>query len=196
MKICKVCKTSKQLDAFYALKRNKDGYNNWCKECTKKMANKYSEQQKQKHAQTPPNQLPKLCPACNVVKPFKEFHKDHKNKTGLTSWCNVCRGIKTKEWIKNNPEKAKSSRRNTNLKRLYRITLKDYEKMLQDQQGTCAICKTTDPGGAGKKFVVDHCHSTDKVRALLCGKCNCAIGLLNEDPLLFDAAKQYLQNYK
>ena len=104
--------------------------------------------------------------------------------------------MKNKEWIKNNPEKAKCSRRNTNLKRLYGITLKDYEKMLQDQQSTCAICKTTDPGGAGKKFVVDHCHSTDKVRALLCGKCNCAIGLLNEDPLLFDAAKQYLQNYK
>ena len=81
MKICRVCKTPKQLDAFDAAKLNKDGYNNRCKECGKKYAIQYHEQQKQKHAQTPANQLPKLCPECNVIKPFKEFHKDHNNKT-------------------------------------------------------------------------------------------------------------------
>lgn len=139
---------------------------------------------------------PKKCPACNQTKIPEEFHKDPRNKTGLTSWCNACRRAKNKEWIKNNPDKAERSRRNTTLKRLYGITLKDYEYMLHEQQGMCAICKTTDPGGAGKKFVVDHCHSSDKVRALLCGKCNCAIGLLNEDPALFDAAKQYLEHHQ
>lgn len=138
---------------------------------------------------------PKKCPKCNETKLPEEFHKDLRNKTGLTSWCNVCRREKNKEWIKSNPEKAKRSRRNTALKRLYGITLKQYEQMLTEQNGMCAICKTTDPGGVGKKFVVDHCHNTDKVRSLLCGKCNCAIGLLNEDPLLFDAAKQYLERH-
>lgn len=67
--------------------------------------------------------------------------------------------------------------------------------MLQVQDYSCAICKTKNPGGAGNTFVVDHCHSTGKIRKLLCGKCNCAIGLLNEDPLLFDAAKKYLEEY-
>lgn len=138
----------------------------------------------------------KKCPACNQLKLPEEFHKDPRNKTGLTSWCNKCRREKNKEWIKKNPEKAKRSRRNTTLKRLYGITLKEYENMLLKQQGMCAICKTTDPGGAGKKFVVDHCHASDKIRALLCTKCNCAIGLLNEDPKIFDAAKKYLEYYK
>ncbi len=138
----------------------------------------------------------KKCPKCNATKLPEEFHKDTRNKTGLTSWCNACRREKNKEWLKKNPEKAKCSRRNTSLKRLYGITLKEYEQMLANQKGMCAICKTTDPGVVGKRFVVDHCHTTDKVRALLCGKCNCAIGLLNEDPSLFDSAKQYLEHYK
>lgn len=137
----------------------------------------------------------KKCPSCNLTKVPEEFHKDPRNKTGLTSWCNLCRREKTKEWIKNNPDKAKRSRRNTTLKRLYGITLKEYENMLIKQKGKCAICQTTEPGGVGNKFVVDHCHKTNNIRALLCGKCNCAIGLLNEDPILFDAAKKYLESY-
>jgi hypothetical protein len=137
----------------------------------------------------------KICPQCNETKMPEEFHKDPRSKTGLTSWCNSCRRLKTKDWVKNNPEKAKRSRRNTTLKRVYGITLHDYEELLKTQWGVCAICKTNEPGGQGKIFVVDHCHSTNKVRALLCVKCNCAIGLLNEDPLLFDAAKQYLQDH-
>jgi len=139
--------------------------------------------------------FPKQCPKCNETKLPSEFHKDPRNKTGLTSWCNSCRRAKNKEWIKANPEKAKRSRRNTTLKRVYGITLKEYEKMLTTQGDKCAICKTTSPGGAGNIFVVDHCHTNDKVRSLLCTKCNCAIGLLNEDPALFDAAKRYLQGH-
>jgi len=136
----------------------------------------------------------KTCPACRLIKVPEEFHKDLRNKTGLTSWCNSCRREKNKEWIKNNPEKARRSRKNTTLKRLYGITLKQYETLLAKQGNVCAICKTNDPKGKG--FVVDHCHVTQKVRQLLCNKCNCAIGLLNEDPNLFDAAKKYLEQHQ
>ena len=140
--------------------------------------------------------FPKICPKCNETKLPEEFHKDSRNKTGLTSWCNSCRRAKTKEWIKNNPEKAKKSKRNTSLKRMYGITLNDYGELLKNQNFCCAICKTKEPGGQGNIFVVDHCHLTGNVRALLCTKCNCAIGLLNEDPLLFDSAKKYLEKYR
>lgn len=135
----------------------------------------------------------KKCPSCKEAKPVKEFHKDPRNKTGLTSWCNSCRRAKNKEWIKNNPEKAKNSRKNTFLKRTYGITLKDYEKLLKQQNNLCAICKTDTPGGKGNTFVVDHCHATGNIRGLLCNKCNLAIGLLNENPVIFDSAKQYLK---
>ncbi len=139
--------------------------------------------------------FPKTCPKCQLTKLPKEFHKDPRNKTGLTSWCNQCRREKTKAWIKANPEKARRSRKNTTLKRVYGINLKEYEKMLEAQQYECAICRTKKPGGMGDTFVVDHCHTTGKIRKLLCSKCNCAIGLLNENPSLFDAAKKYLEEY-
>lgn len=137
----------------------------------------------------------KLCPKCKTEKTLDNFHKDPRNKSGYTSWCNFCRRENAKQWTKTNPEKAKRSRRNTCLKRMYGITLSDYEFMLEKQNKSCAICNTKEPGGKGNSFVVDHCHTTGKVRKLLCTKCNCAIGLLNEDPTLFDAAKKYLENH-
>jgi hypothetical protein len=33
-----------------------------------------------------------------------------------------------------------------------------------------------------KRFAVDHCHTSGKIRGLLCTNCNTAIGLLKDDP--------------
>jgi len=85
---------------------------------------------------------------------------------------------------------------NAGLKIKYGITLEEYEQMLKNQNQCCKICKSKKPGRKGvKRFAVDHCHKTNKVRGLLCMSCNTAIGLLNENPVLFDAAKQYLEEY-
>lgn len=62
--------------------------------------------------------------------------------------------------------------------------------MLKKQGGGCAICGIK-PNK--KPLSVDHCHKTGKVRGLLCQKHNIAIGLFDEDLLLFDRAKQYLK---
>lgn len=68
-----------------------------------------------------------------------------------------------------------------------------YEALLKKQNNGCAIC-----GEKPEKrpLSVDHCHKTGRIRGLLCQKHNVAIGLFNEDPILFDAAKQYLEQYK
>jgi len=82
------------------------------------------------------------------------------------------------------------------IKTKYGIDLKHYEKLFEQQNGQCKICGTKKPGRKGvKRFSVDHCHKTNKIRGLLCMSCNTAIGLLNENPVLFDAAKQYLEEY-
>src|SRR5262249_52926381 len=52
----------------------------------------------------------------------------------------------------------------------------------------CAICKRSD-----RPLVVDHCHTTKKVRRLLCNKCNVGLGCFNDDPALFRAAAAYLE---
>ena len=47
--------------------------------------------------------------------------------------------------------------------------------------------------GRIKSLSVDHCHTTGKVRGLLCQSCNTGIGLLKEDTKLFMAAIEYLE---
>ena len=44
--------------------------------------------------------------------------------------------------------------------------------MLVDQNNSCAICKKE----IGWEAAVDHCHTTNVVRGLLCRKCNLGLG--------------------
>lgn len=85
--------------------------------------------------------------------------------------------------------------RNSNLKRYYGITLDEFDTMLAGQGGRCAICHTDDPTGLGRwnQWHVDHCHATDKVRAILCPACNVMIGHANDDPKRLRAAASYLE---
>ena len=75
-----------------------------------------------------------------------------------------------------------------------------YQEMLAEQNGLCAICarpeKHTDPyTGRTKRLAIDHCHGSGKVRGLLCGSCNTALGLFEDDPGLLDRAKEYLAKH-
>jgi len=84
------------------------------------------------------------------------------------------------------------------LKRVYGLTLEQYDEMLKAQNGGCAICgsKETriDPRtGKVKHLSVDHCHTTRKVRGLLCGACNIGLGKFNDDPAVMRIAATYLE---
>ncbi len=117
------------------------------------------------------------------------------------------------KWAKNNPEKTKKHQRDfyyrhkqrMQLKRTkrglsqYGLSLKDYDNMLEAQDFRCKICGSTNPNGnentMSKKtrFSVDHCHTTGKVRGLLCTKCNSGIGMFNDNISLLTAAISYLK---
>lgn len=76
------------------------------------------------------------------------------------------------------------------------LTPADYEAMLAEQDGGCAICGTTEPKGSyGKVFAIDHCHATGKVRALLCAPCNQTLGFMRDDPALLRVAADYLERH-
>ena len=72
-------------------------------------------------------------------------------------------------------------------KKTYGISLEDYERMLIDQGGKCAICGSLDPRAKREHFAVDHCHTTGKVRGLLCIPCNTAIGQYEINKKAIDA---------
>lgn len=69
-------------------------------------------------------------------------------------------------------------KRRLHLKR-YGITHDDYNHMLEQQGGSCKACQSLYPGnGKSHYFDVDHCHTSGKVRGLLCRKCNVTLGTL------------------
>ena len=84
-------------------------------------------------------------------------------------------------------------RRERNLKlRQYGITVDQFDAMLARQGGGCAICGNKNAGGRWGRFVVDHCHSTNNVRGLLCHHCNLVIGQAKDDASLLTKAARYL----
>ena len=101
---------------------------------------------------------------------------------------------RSKEWRKNNPEKVKEiyrrSARPAALKRLYGLTVQDFSRMEVEQKGCCAICFQP------RKLVVDHCHKTGKVRALLCYACNSALGSFQDSIQILENAQNYLRKNK
>jgi hypothetical protein len=79
-------------------------------------------------------------------------------------------------WRKRNPHRI----RNSNLKGTYGLTLESFAELSSKQNHRCALC------GIKKRLDVDHCHKTKRIRGLLCGLCNRALGVLgdNEEGLL------------
>jgi hypothetical protein len=75
------------------------------------------------------------------------------------------------------------------LKKRYGLTLADYDALLAEQGGVCAICRSPP---TSIRLAVDHCHATGTVRGLLCTNCNQAIGKLNDSPELLRSAINYL----
>ncbi|MFF3441734.1 endonuclease VII domain-containing protein [Streptosporangium sp. NPDC002721] len=72
----------------------------------------------------------------------------------------------------------------------YGITISERYLLAERQNHQCATCSAPDERGA---LNVDHCHDTGKVRGLLCGNCNRAIGLFNHNPAALKSAAEYLE---
>jgi uncharacterized paraquat-inducible protein A len=69
----------------------------------------------------------------------------------------------------------------------YGLTQKEFEKILQDQKGRCAICEEMLDVPS-----VDHNHVSGEVRGILCRRCNSALGNFRDDPLILSKAITYL----
>ncbi len=86
------------------------------------------------------------------------------------------------------------SRREQRLLKKYGISTDEYERMAESQEWKCKICDEAQEDRS--KFHVDHCHDTQILRGLLCSRCNQAIGLMRDDPLIMRKAAQYVEHAK
>jgi hypothetical protein len=84
--------------------------------------------------------------------------------------------------------------RDSMLMRKYGITLEQFDRMLQNQHGKCAICKGPNPKATN--WHVDHDHVSGQVRGLLCFACNTGIGQLQDDPNVISAALSYVRKHR
>lgn len=167
-KKCVTCGEFKPLSEFTFHNRKKGQHRNRCHECEKEG--------------------------------IRQYHKSPQGKE------------KRKEWVGENKERIeayfdlykKDPRYKENMKRYSRksvlktfgITHEDYDRMFREQKGVCAICGNNKPDASGrrKNLCVDHCHTTGRIRGLLCHSCNVTIGLMKESPLLLRKAAEYLEN--
>jgi len=76
----------------------------------------------------------------------------------------------------------------------YGINKDDFDTLLHNQGGVCAICRKPDWNGKGPH--VDHDHVTGKVRGILCTSCNMAIGHVYDDPKIAQSIVDYLKKSK
>lgn len=151
----------------------------------------------------------KKCSKCKTIKSLDLFFKQRSAKDGLHSQCKACHTadvlarMKTPEGkrqlaaaAKRKMEKpgAKEERRlryaDYSRRKRYGLSQNDYEELLRRQNFKCAVClKDLD---LHRRTHVDHCHSTNKVRGILCHSCNTAIGLAGDDADRLRAMAAYL----
>lgn len=170
IKICSRCKVGKSVEEFYKSKDGKDGLKSSCKQCYDIHTINYRRKNPER-----------------VKEQKRKYRQNNLEKTKQA----------LKKYYQNNLERFK----NNKLINSYGITLEHYNNILYEQDGKCAICKkeeyTADPRTQKpKKLSVDHCHTTNKVRGLLCSNCNLSLGKFNDDINILFSAIKYLQKYR
>ena len=130
----------------------------------------------------------KYCPRCKRVRPIERFNRNKSRADGLHSWCTDCNVESNRRYFKT--PAGRVAQRRANIRR-YGLSLEEYEAISEKQGGLCAICRK--PTGVRPNLDVDHDHSTNKVRGLLCQNCNKGIGLLDHNTQVLSQAKEYLQ---
>ena len=101
--------------------------------------------------------------------------------------------LRLKDKLKAREPERKAAMLNSRRLRTFGISSMDYAKMFEEQNGVCFICSKPQRKKVHKHLFVDHCHTTNKVRALLCNNCNTGIGMFEENIQTMKDAISYLE---
>lgn len=170
-KYCPHCKETKTLDLFRKAK-TKSGVYGWCKSCCDIRDNLYRAKNIDK------------CRAKG--RKYQQEHREERKKYH-------------QRWYESKKINNPGFSSETHLKSRYGISRQAFQEMYDVQEGHCNICEEFfELGGSRKEYkslVVDHNKETGQVRALLCHRCNLAIGLLKEDSERALKLAGYLMHY-
>ena len=167
-KKCTKCGDPKPLDQFNIDAGHRDGHRSECQACERTRRKTYRSKNKKQLAKQ--------------HKTWRERSKKH-----LAAW--------QREYYKR--PGTYRGQRNSQLQRKYGITIEQYERMNKTQRGRCGVCGKREtavaPNGKPRGLSVDHCHSTKIVRGLVCSRCNCALGMVDDDPAILQNLIAYLR---
>jgi superfamily II helicase len=175
-KFCKKCKKRKKIKDFYSSKSHKDGLDWWCKDCSKEAAKRSVQQNPERRRLTNKKYYVKNKERISAYQ--KQYHAIHRKE--LAEYAKV--------YAAKNQRKIRAGV----LKRLYGISIEEYERLLVKQKYCCAICKVK-VTKLNKSLCVDHDHKTGKIRGLLCENCNNGLGGFRDNIKFLQVAQQYLR---
>ncbi|MFB4320259.1 endonuclease VII domain-containing protein [Actinomadura sp. 21ATH] len=190
-KECRDCGQVKPAAEFWKRKASEDGLALYCKECfglrnaasgRKRAAAQGRVMRPYRRWSAVPEGM-KYCPRCQETKAVSEFGRNRAGRSGLGSYCKPCWTIVVAE----NKRRNHGSERNYLLKLRYGVTADEVDAQLRSQSGVCVICLR-----AAAKHV-DHDHMTGLFRALLCFRCNGALGQYDDDPWRMRESADYLE---
>jgi protein-arginine kinase activator protein McsA len=133
----------------------------------------------------------KTCSKCKIEKSLSDFHNVKNGKFGKHHYCKDCMSAHKKQTYNYN------NAFNRRLRKSYNLTLDELKSMHHSQNKKCKICGDVyeDVSKHGGLYI-DHCHSSGKVRGLLCAKCNQLLGACRDDVAILQSAIDYLNSQK
>lgn len=189
-KRCPDCGEAKPLDGFHRNRSARDGRASYCRPCW--LAREAQRRKKVSEAPKPPI-TEKHCSGCGECKPVAHFTPSAYTKDGYLPECKACMRVYYAERRSDPVVRAAcaDSNRKAHYRRKYGITVEQYEAMLDTQGGACAICGVS-RAESERRFAVDHCHDSGRVRGILCDHCNRLLSRMERDPDWLARAREYM----
>ena len=119
----------------------------------------------------------KTCSICKQDLSLSQFHKRTyaSGNIGYQNKCKKCTTTVRREYYK--PHEKTRQR--------LKISEEQFNDLMKNEN--CQICNVE-----LIKKCIDHCHSTNKIRGVLCNNCNTALGLVGDNVSTLQAMIEYL----
>lgn len=112
-----------------------------------------------------------------------------KHAARYKAWCDARPGIHTKrakQYRTKNPGRFAVYE----IRKRYKVSLVEAEQLFERRKQGCEVC------GSKNRTAIDHCHTSGKVRGILCGNCNQTVGHAFDNPYLLRKLANYLEAHQ